>query len=95
MPLFTYKAVNAQGETEEGIREAVDEQVLIAVLQADGYIPIRVAPAKNSWLLRLKLSTRRSKLSQKDLALFTGQLAVLLESGLPLDRSLTVLMDLT
>ena len=95
MPLFTYKAINAQGETEEGIRDAVDEQVLIAALQADGYIPIRVASANNSWLLRLKLSTRRSKLSQKDLALFTGQLAVLLESGLPLDRSLTVLMDLT
>ena len=60
MPLFTYKAINAQGETEEGIRDAVDEQVLIAALQADGYIPIRVASANNSWLLRLKLSTRRS-----------------------------------
>ena len=45
MPLFTYKAVNSTGETEEGVREASDEAQLIQTLQSDGYIPIRVARA--------------------------------------------------
>jgi len=93
MPLFTYKAVNSLGETEEGIRDAVDEQLLIAALQSEGYIPIRVAPATSRSFLGL--GTKKSKLSQKDIALFTGELATLLESGLPLDKSLLVLMDLT
>ncbi|MFI3199201.1 MAG: type II secretion system F family protein [Methylococcaceae bacterium] len=95
MPLFTYKAINNLGETEEGIREAVDEQHLIAVLQSEGYIPIRVAPANSRSFLGLGRGGKQSKLSQKDIALLTGELATLLESGLPLDKSLLVLIDLT
>jgi general secretion pathway protein F len=93
MPLFTYKAINNLGETEEGIRDAVDERHLIAVLQSEGYIPIRVASANSRSFLGL--GAKKIKLSQKDIALLTGELATLLESGLPLDKSLLVLMDLT
>lgn len=93
MPLFTYKAINSLGETEEGIRDALNEQVLIAALQSEGYIPIRVAPANSRSFLGL--GAKQSKLSQKDIALLTGELATLLGSGLPLDKSLLVLMDLT
>ena len=93
--LFAYKAVNSLGETEEGVRDAVDEQQLIAALQAEGYIPIRVVPASAKSFLGLRLGIKQSKLSQKDIALFTGELATLLESGLPLDKSLLVLIDLT
>jgi general secretion pathway protein F len=93
--LFSYKAVNNLGETEEGVRDAVDEQLLIADLQAEGYIPIRVVPAGARSFLGLGLGIKQSKLSQKDIALFTGELATLLESGLPLDKSLLVLIDLT
>ncbi|MDD5413140.1 MAG: type II secretion system F family protein [Methylobacter sp.] len=93
--LFSYKAVNSLGETEEGVRDAVDEQLLIADLQAEGYIPIRVIPASAKSFLGLGLGIKQSKLSQKDIALFTGELATLLESGLPLDKSLLVLIDLT
>jgi general secretion pathway protein F len=95
MPLFTYKAVNSLGETQEGIRDAVDERLLIAALQSEGYIPIRISPANSRSFLGLGLGAKKSKLSQKDIALLTGELATLLESGLPLDKSLLVLMDLT
>jgi general secretion pathway protein F len=95
MPLFTYKAVNSLGETEEGIRDAVNDQLLIAALQSEGYIPIRVAPANSRSFLGLGLGAKQSRLSQKDIALLTGELATLLASGLPLDKSLLVLMDLT
>ncbi|MEI6268050.1 MAG: type II secretion system F family protein [Methylococcaceae bacterium] len=95
MPLFTYKAINNLGETEEGIRDAVDEQHLIAVLQSEGYIPIRVAPANSRSFMGFGKGGKQSKLTQKDIALLTGELATLLESGLPLDKSLLVLMDLT
>lgn len=45
-------------------------------------------------VLGLNLNARRNKLSTKNIVLFTAELAMLLESGLPLDRSLVVLMDL-
>jgi general secretion pathway protein F len=95
MPLYTYKAINNLGETEEGVRDAVDEQALIASLQLEGLIPIRVAAANSRSFLGLGFGGKQSKLSQKDIALLTGELATLLESGLPLDKSLLVLMDLT
>lgn len=95
MPLFKYKAINSSGETEENIRDAADEQTLIASLQSEGYIPISVAPATSRSFLGFGLGGKQSKLSQKDIGLFTGELATLLESGLPLDKSLSVLIDLT
>ena len=94
MPLFSFKAVNSQGETEEGLRDAIDEQLLITQLQSEGYIPILVKPANRGSSIGKLFSGKHSKLSQKDLTFFTGQLAVLLESGLPLDKSLFVLLDL-
>jgi len=94
MPLFTYKAVNTVGETEDGVRDAADEAQLIAALQAEGYIPIRITSARSGSFLGFG-GVKQAKLSQKDVALFTGELATLLESGLPLDKSLLVLMDLT
>lgn len=94
MTLFFYQAVNSAGETEEGEREALDEASCVQQLQADGYIPIRVKPAKRQTFLGLALNSKNSKLSNKSIVLLTGELATLLESGLPLDRSLLVLMDL-
>lgn len=94
MTLFFYQVVNSAGETEEGECEALDEVDCVAQLQADGFIPIRVKPAKRQTFLGLNLNGSRNKLSNKSIVLFTGELATLLESGLPLDRSLFVLMDL-
>jgi len=95
MPSFSYKAVNSQGNVIEGVRDAINEQYLIATLQSEGYMPIHVIPAKAKLFSGVKLSLKRTGLSQKDLGLFTSELATLLESGLPLDKSLLVLMDLT
>jgi general secretion pathway protein F len=95
MPLFKYKAISSTGETEENIRDAADEKTLISSLQSEGYIPISVTPANSRSFLGLGLGGKQSKLSQKDIGLFTGELATLLESGLPLDKSLSVLIDLT
>ncbi len=95
MAVFSFKAINSLGETEEGIRDAADEQQLIALLQAEGYIPIRVTPANSRSIFGMGLGLKQSRLTQKDIALFTGELATLLESGLPLDKSLSVLIDLT
>jgi len=95
MPLFFYKVVNTQGVTEEGERDAVDEQALLLDLQNQGLIPIRVGLSKDRTFLGIKVKSARTRLSQKEIGLFTGELSTLLDSGLPLDRSLTILMQLT
>jgi len=95
MPLFSYKVVNNQGQTEEGVRDAKDEQALLLELQIQGSIPIRIEPAKDKTFLGFRLKSAGLRLSHKEIGMLTGELATLLESGLPLDRSLTILQQLT
>lgn len=96
MTLYEFKAISAGGEVTEGELEAPDEASLVGMLQADGLIPVRVAPVKGGLKLRLK-PTRKSgqQITQKQITLLTRELASLLESGLTLDRSLQILLELT
>jgi general secretion pathway protein F len=95
MPLFSYKVINSQGMVEEGVREAADQQALLQELQSQGFIPIRLQLNKDKTFLGFKQNAGGVRLSQKEIGMFTNELATLLESGLPLDRSLTILMQLT
>jgi general secretion pathway protein F len=95
MPLYIYKAVNRDGETVEMEREATDEGTLLLTLQNEGLLPIRIALAKSRPLAWLKLGRGRSRISHKQIGLFTRELLTLLQAGLPLDRALVVLLDLT
>ena len=94
MTLFSYKAVNAEGMVQEGTKEAKDEATVVGFLQAEGLTPVKVSQAglKSAYLFSFKKD--KDGLTQKDIGLFTKELATLLQAGLPLDRSLVVLMDL-
>jgi general secretion pathway protein F len=95
MPLYFYKAVNREGETVEGEREAPDEAILLALLQNDGMLPLRIVPASSNSMAWLRFGRGRKSISQKDISLFTHELLTLLQAGLPLDRALSVLLELT
>ena len=95
MALYAYKAVNNNGEVEDGLREVADEAALISELQTEGFIPLHVSLSKGRSFLGLRLGAKQLRLSQKEVLMLTGELATLLDSGLPLDKSLSVLIDLT
>ena len=95
MPLYSYKAVNSMGEMEEGVKNASDQQALLDELQGSGFIPIRVDTAIDKTFLGIKIASKAIRLSNKEVLLLTGELATLLDSGLPLDRSLQILIQLT
>lgn len=94
MASFEFKALNREGEVIEGVKEADDEAQVVKQLQKEGCIPISVQPASLKSFYKFSLGKKNRGLSQKDIMLFTKELATLLDAGLPLDRSLVVLMDL-
>lgn len=94
MALYKFRAINTSGETEEGFRDGSDETSIVAELQAEGFIPISVTAASARSFLGFGLSGKQGKLSHKEIGLFTTELATLLDSGLPLDKSLSVLIDI-
>lgn len=96
MPLFEYKAVSPTGETVQGTMEARSMDGVIAKLQEAGNIPLQTREA-GSGLFGLSglLKFGQRGMSNREVGEFTQQLATLLGAGLPLDRSLHVLQDLS
>jgi general secretion pathway protein F len=95
MPLYFYKAVGRDGESIEAEREAADETALLLALQNEGLLPIRIAPASSKPFAWLRLGRAKGAISHKEIALLTHELLTLLQAGLPLDRALTTLLELT
>lgn len=95
MPLYEYKAVSPTGETVQGTMEAHSLDLVISKLQESGNIPLKASEAgKNRFgLNQFKLGKRG--MNSRDVGEFTQQLSTLLGAGLPLDRSLKVLLELT
>ena len=95
MALFQYKALNARGETLDGQMEAASEAEVVLRLQEQGHLPVEARPAGEggggrSWRTLFK----PRPFSGQRLVQFTQQLATLLNAGQPLDRALTILLDL-
>jgi general secretion pathway protein F len=101
MPLFQYKAVSPGGEVQEGVLEGATQAGVIEHLRATGLIPIRAnevvtgqgAPAVATDGKKRPLFSRNG-VNAADMALLTRELATLLKAGLPLDRSLEILIGL-
>ncbi len=94
MPLFEYKAVSPSGETVRGTMEAGSEDWVISKLQDGGNIPLSTNVAGQGGFNIDTLSFKRRGMSAREVLQFTQQIATLLAAGLPLDRSLQVLLEL-
>jgi general secretion pathway protein F len=95
MPLYSYKALNSRGEVLEGQMEAATDGEVVARLQEQGNLPMeaRLASEGGSGASLRSLFAAKPFAGQR-LVQFTQQLATLLGAGQPLDRSLTILLEL-
>lgn len=105
MPNFIYSALNAKGEQADGNVEASTEAEAIQSLRARGLYPTQISeegqgkskisskrtPVKKAKGKPITFGKGSSTVKPKILMVFTRQLATLIDSGLPLLRSLTVL----
>lgn len=90
MAVYSYRATALNGEITEGVIEAVDEKTAIEKLKGSGFIPLKITAPKEGLLKRLPIGT-----SKGDILTFTTELSALLKAGLPLDRSLNILSELS
>lgn len=96
MPQYRYKALNAHGELFDGQMEAASEAEVAARLQDQGHMPMEARLASegvagaSTWMALL----RRKPFDGGALVQFTQQLATLLGAGQPLDRALSILLEL-
>src|SRR4030065_705223 len=90
MAIFSYRATTLDGTIMEGVIEAANEKAAVEILKNTGIIPLKIAAPKESIKKRLSLRS-----SQGDLLIFTTELSELLHAGLPLDRSLNILSEVS
>lgn len=102
MPLFQYKAVSSSGEVQEGVLDSPTQGAVIERLQGMGLIPIRTSEAVGAVSAHAgaaKTSTfslfAPRRVTQDNVAVFTREIATLLKAGLPLDRSMEILLGLS
>ncbi|HEY8515007.1 MAG TPA: type II secretion system inner membrane protein GspF [Candidatus Binatia bacterium] len=99
MAQFQYRATDAEGKILEGVIEAAERSIAVARLQDRGLIPLRVAEpaAERSGIASISLPTLSFKrgIRGRDLLIFTHEMSTLLGAGMPLDRSLSILADLS
>ena len=93
MPLFEYKAVTPTGETVQGTMEAASVDAVVLKLQEAGNVPLQARESGGGFSLG-GFSIGRRSMNAREVGEFTQQLATLLGAGLPLDRSLQVLLEL-
>ena len=95
MPAFRYEAVDAVGKTRKGVVNADSARAARSDLRAQGMAPI-VVDAIAAQIDEFGQARKRSfgdKLSTNELALFTRQLASLLEASLPLEQAFSALLE--
>ena len=95
MPAFRYDAVDASGASKKGVLNADNARSARAELRALGLLPLSVAVIAAQ--VDASGVTRKGafgeSLSSTELALFTRQLASLLEAGLPLEQAFSALLE--
>jgi general secretion pathway protein F len=96
MDTYNYEATTRDGTIVNGTLEVANERSAIDRIQEMGYFPIKVnkAVGRESIIARL-LSSTQGRITEKDIMSFTYQVGVLLDAGFPLERSLSILSDLT
>jgi len=107
MPQFLYVAMDSNGKERKGKIDSPSEEQAASALKKQNLYPTSIKPAKGTVIAATKKNASKGKkkksagimnmtigtpvIRRKQLTLFTRQLAILLDAGLPLIRSLKTL----
>lgn len=92
---YTYRAVDGTGGAiVKGTLEAPSESAVTAKLRAQGMTPLQVVPASKTGLNRdISIPGFEKRVKVSTLAVFSKQMAGLINAGLPLMRTLSILIE--
>jgi general secretion pathway protein F len=101
MPVYSFEALSAEGQTRKGVIEADSARSARGMLRAQTLVPIKVElvgaeggqlPGKDG-LGSIGATAKRRVFNATGLGVWTRQLAGLVSAGLPLERALTSLAE--
>ena len=90
---FQYSVRDRAGKVVSGTLDAESEAVVAGKLKQMGYAPISISQHKSGMKTEIKIPGFGNKIKLKDLAVMSRQFAVMINSGLSLLRSLSILAE--
>ena len=91
MPSFSHRSICRDGSVSEGLIEARNEHEAESLLKHSNIIPLRIEEVKAG----IGKDSFSFKSAKGEVLVFTTELHTLLNAGLPLDRSLNILLGIT
>lgn len=92
MAIFAYRTTTLDGTIREGSIEAESQKAAGEKLKESGLIPLTITAQREGPAYRRKISFKSKKV---DLITFTTELSALLNAGLPLDRGLQIVSEIS
>jgi type IV pilus assembly protein PilC len=89
MPVFNYIGKTRSGTVQKGEIEANDRNAAVAVLRQRQVLVTSIRPRPKD--IELKIPGFGGKVKEKDIVIFTRQLATMIDAGLPLVQCLDIL----
>ena len=88
MPIFKWEGKTGKGATKKGETEAPNEAAIRIHLRQQNIIPTKIVTKGKEFKINLPF---KRKVNQRSIAIFTRQLATMIDAGLPLVQSLEIL----
>ena len=93
---FTYKVKDKTGKLHDGEMQASSQSAVAKALRERGFVPVAVEEKKASTLqMEIKIPGLSGRVKVKEVSVFSRQFATMINSGLSLLRSLTILAEQT
>jgi len=89
---YAYKVKDSRGKFVKGTVAADSQTAVAEKLRSMGYVPLDIHPANAGMQRDIKIGLPR-RVKMKDLAVFSRQFATMINAGLSLLRSLTILAE--
>lgn len=96
MPIYIYKAKTPQGGVVTDKVEADNERIVAAKLRAQHLTLMSIQPEKKKGDISFpmpKFFKKKTKVSVKDLAIFSRQFSTMINAGVPVLQSLNIIID--
>ncbi len=93
---FEYKARNLKGDSLEGVVEAASENSAAEILREKEFVVVSLVPQR-AGVTAMKSGVKgfRNRVKEKDLVVFSRQLAVMIASTVPIVQALKILVEQT
>ena len=88
MPTYKWEGKTLKGQIKKGEMEAPTEQAIRVHLRQQNIVPTKIATKRKEFTIALPY---KRKVKQRSIAIFTRQLATMIDAGLPLVQSLEIL----